>query len=313
MKRRWKWTLTGFLAALALCLCPRFAGAAPHEDMPTVKTFAFSCSGMSVDQMRSYQIGEMKRGRLAAIELYFAYTFVLPVTDAELAAFSALLDDVDTAEKITLINERICGFDEKGQPIAPNEAMKRRFVFLGDKLPQAGDLIHETSPQIRIDMFRPTIEFLLSLMSLKFGYGTKKYSFDASGVVQTATQYIGERQDMMQELNRQRFQAKQYICGIIRAALWFSNTFCGTACDLDEEIRIEFDDSYIEGKTERLEGMRQDALAGLGGVHVRARYLAAKYNLEEDEALAWAQSADEEYAEGSENDFPTAQNILRRR
>ena len=229
------------------------------------------------------------------------------------AAFSALLDDVDTAEKITLINERICGFDEKGQPIAPNEAMKRRFVFLGDKLPQAGDLIHETSPQIRIDMFRPTIEFLLSLMSLKFGYGTKKYSFDASGVVQTATQYIGERQDMMQELNRQRFQAKQYIRGIIRAALWFSNTFCGTACDLDEEIRIEFDDSYIEGKTERLEGMRQDALAGLGGVHVRARYLAAKYNLEEDEALAWAQSADEDYAEGSENDFPTAQNIPRRR
>lgn len=59
--------------------------------------------------------------------------------------------------------------------------------------------------------------------------------------------------------------------------------------------------------------MRQDALAGLGGVHVRARYLAAKYNLEEDEALAWAQSADEDYAEGSENDFPTVQNILRRR
>ena len=72
MKRRWKWTLTGFLAALALCLCPRFAGAAPHEGMPTVKTFAFSCSGMSVDQMRSYQIGETKRGRLAAIELYLA-------------------------------------------------------------------------------------------------------------------------------------------------------------------------------------------------------------------------------------------------
>ncbi len=68
MKRRWKWTLTGILAALALCLCPRFAGAAPHEDMPTVKTFAFSCSGMSVDQMRSYQIGETKRGRLATIE-----------------------------------------------------------------------------------------------------------------------------------------------------------------------------------------------------------------------------------------------------
>ena len=99
MKRRWKWTLTGFLAALALCLCPRFAGAAPHEGMPTVKTFAFSCSGMSTDQMRSYQIGKTKRGRLAAIELYLAYTFVLPVTDADLAVWdgyrqedSAVLD-----------------------------------------------------------------------------------------------------------------------------------------------------------------------------------------------------------------------------
>ena len=37
------------------------------------------------------------RGRLAAIELYLAYTFVLPVTDADLAAFSALLDELDLA------------------------------------------------------------------------------------------------------------------------------------------------------------------------------------------------------------------------
>lgn len=204
------------------------------------------------------------------------------------AAFSALLDDIDGAEKITLINERVCGFDDAGQPIPPNAAMKRRFVFLGDKLPAADDLIHETTPQIRIEMFRPTIELLLSMVSLKFGYGTKKYTLDPTGAVQTATEYIGNRQDMMQELNKQRFQARQYICGIIRAALWFSNTFRQTAFPLDEEIRIEFDDSYIEGRSERLESYRQDALSGLGGVHVRAKYLAEKYNLDEKTALAWA-------------------------
>ncbi len=48
-------------------------------------------------QMRSYQIGKTKRGRLATIELYLAYTFVLPVTDADLASFSALLDELDLA------------------------------------------------------------------------------------------------------------------------------------------------------------------------------------------------------------------------
>ncbi len=238
----------------------------------------------------------------------------IPLLAALDMAFEGLSSDIETSEKLTLINERLCQFDDTGRPILPNEQMKRRFVMLGEKLPDEKDVIHDVSPAIRIDAFKATIELILQLLGQNFGFGTKKYALDgASQAIVTATQYIGERQDMMQELNRQRFQAKQYICGIIRAALWFSNTFCGTAYDLDEEIRIEFDDAYIEGKTERLEGMRQDALAGLGGVQVRARYLAEKYNLEEDEALAWAQSADEDYAEGSENDFPTVQNILRRR
>ena len=38
-------------------------------------------------------------------------------------------------------------------------------------------------------MFKPTIELLLSVMSMKFGYGTKKYSFEQESV-QTATQVL---------------------------------------------------------------------------------------------------------------------------
>lgn len=215
------------------------------------------------------------------------------------AAFTALFGDVESAEKLTFINEQLCGFDENGKPIAPNEAQKKRFIFLGQKLPQADSLIKTEAPEVRVGMFRETIELLLSVMSVKFGYGTKKYSFDGAQIA-TASQYIGERQDMMQELNKQRYQAQQYIQGVIRAALWFYQTYQNGDVHPSEEIQIEFDDSYIESRADQLESMRQDAVAGLGGVGVKQRYLMKRYNLTEEEALRWATN-DDAYGETVED------------
>ena len=103
---------------------------------------------------------------------------------------------------------------------------------------------------------------------------------------------------MMQELNKQRYQSTQYIEGIVRAVLWFSNTFNGTNYSLDDEITIEYDDSYIENKADRLESYRQDALAGLGGQYTRELYLKEKYNLTDEEATQWAA------AEAVDNELP---------
>lgn len=96
---------------------------------------------------------------------------------------------------------------------------------------------------------------------------------------------------MMLELNKQRDESRQYIDGIVRAVLWFSNTFKGTSFPLDDDICVEFDDSYIEDRASKLENYRQDALSGLGGIHTRALYLKEMYNLDEDEAAKWAEDA----------------------
>lgn len=217
----------------------------------------------------------------------------IPVFLALDAAFTAFNHDIRDSEKMTFINERICGFDEKGKPIPPNAAQKRRFVFLGERLPQADSLIKSEAPEIRVEEFKATIEMLLGLISMKFGYGTKKYSFENAQIT-TAAQYIGERQDMLQELNKQRAQARQYIEEIIRAALWFDNEFRGASHDIDTEIQVDFDDSYIESRAERLESLRQDALQGLGGVQVRALYLKEKYNLTDEQANTWAMAENED-------------------
>ena len=90
MKRRLQRICAGLLAALTLCMCPRFAGAAQSEDAPAVKAFSFTRSGSSVAEARGYEIKETERGRFVWIRLYYSYTIVLPMTDEDMAAFSEL-------------------------------------------------------------------------------------------------------------------------------------------------------------------------------------------------------------------------------
>ena len=98
MKRRWKRIFPGLLAALTLCLCPCFAGAAPPEDLPAVKTFRYATSGMCIEEFNRYQIKETARGRFAWIELHNDDHYVLPLTDEDMASFSALVQELGLAE-----------------------------------------------------------------------------------------------------------------------------------------------------------------------------------------------------------------------
>lgn len=196
-------------------------------------------------------------------------------------AYNVLFSDLDKAEKIILINELLCEFDKNGKPILTPE-QKKLFVFTGEKLPDEKGMIQEYNPEIRIEQITKVFELALSLLSMSFGYGTKKYSFE-NGQITTATEYIGERQDQMQELNRQRQEAVRYIQDICRAMMWFSNTFQNTSYDLDKEILVDFDDSFITDKESELERRRNDALS-FDIPELIVWYLMDAYSLTEKEA-----------------------------
>ena len=104
----------------------------------------------------------------------------------------------------------------------------------------------------------------------------------------------------MQELNKQRKQATQYINGIIQAAMWFSNTFKGTSLNLNEELVIQFDDSYVEDRTSRLETMRADALSFPEIPILKKWYIMEKYNISEQDAVKFIEEGI--YTEGSETE-----------
>lgn len=199
--------------------------------------------------------------------------------------FNVLFGDLDKADKLVLVNEILCKFDESGNPITPNDQIKKTFVMLGnEKLPDQKDLVQEINPEIRVDSITKAFELCLSLLSTMFGYGTKKYSFE-NGQIKTATEYAGERQDAMQELNKQRTEAEGYIRDICKAILWFSNTFQGTNWNVDEEITVSFDDSYVTDRQSEMESKRADALSFREIPKLTIWYLMDRYNLSEDEAV----------------------------
>lgn len=197
--------------------------------------------------------------------------------------YNVLFSDLDKAEKIILVNELLCEFDDNGKPKMTTE-QKKLFVLVGEKLPDPQDeaLIQEYNPEIRINQITKAFELALSLLSMSFGYGTKKYSFE-NGQITTATEYVGERQDQMQELNRQRQEAIRYIQDICKAVMWFANTFQGKAFNLEQEILVDFDDSYITDKEAELERKRNDALS-FDIPKLTVWYLMDAYSLTEEEA-----------------------------
>lgn len=193
--------------------------------------------------------------------------------------------DLEKGEKLLLTNEAIVEIDSNtGKPKKKSKLMKRIFVFLGERLPEMKSVIQEYNPTIRIDEIIKTYELCLSLFSMMFGFGSKKYTFE-NGQIQTATQYLGERQDSMQDLNKQRQEAIDYISHIVKAMMWFENQFNAATYDLDAEICIDFDDSYIEDKNTKIESMRTDAISFSEISEFTIRYIMMRLNVEREEAL----------------------------
>jgi hypothetical protein len=124
---------------------------------------------------------------------------------------------------------------------------------------------------------------------MSFGYGTKKYTFE-NGQIKTATEYIGERQDAMQELNKQRAEAENYIKDIVRAIVWFSNKFQGTEWNIDEDICIEFDDSYVNDRQAQIENMRLDAIQFANVPEFTVQYVMLRLNCDREQAVKYIQS-----------------------
>ena len=210
-------------------------------------------------------------------------------------AFNNFCRDFKLGGKKVFYNKSLTKTDQDGNTITPDDVAQQLFTVVGDELLTADDntLIHEFNPAIRVQENTDGLQAQLDYLSFKCGFGTKHYQFNAGSIV-TATQYNGDKQELIQNAAKHYIAVETYIKSLVRSILWIGKNICGEPVDPDTLVKVNFEDSYIIDKeSERL----RDQQEARDGLMQKWEYRVKWYG--EDEAtaknMAGAERSDNEY------------------
>lgn len=174
-------------------------------------------------------------------------------------------------------------------PVYPDDISKQQFMEVGDSLSK-DELIHEYNPDLRPEQNKTGIQFALDLLSFKAGLGTKYYEFSGGSVV-TATQYAGDRQDLMKNAKKYRDNVNEFISGILKASLLLGRLVLKEKVTEDCIITVTNKDGLLVSDEEIREQYRQEYNMGLIS---KITYLMKINNWTEEEAREELARIDEE-------------------
>ena len=188
-------------------------------------------------------------------------------------AYNNFNRDFKLGGKKVFYNKSLIIRDENGNSITPDDIAQQLFTQLGDgDLDDTKQLIQEFNPTLRVNENVEGIQAQLDYLSFKCGFGAKYYQFN-NGTIVTATQYMGDRQDMIDSINKHCIAVKQALQNIVRAILWIGHNVVGANVNADANILVMFDDSYIIDKEAERDRDRQDVSMGVMSlVEYRAKW-----------------------------------------
>ena len=194
------------------------------------------------------------------------------------SAFDNFVNDFQLGRKMVFMNKSMFG---KGGE-APQESGESLFITVGDKLTEKTSLMQEYNPALRVDENANGVQQALDLFSMMVGLGTHHYQFD-HGTIKTATEWVGEKQDMVQNAYREMIGIEAALKAVTKGLLWIGRNVLGANVDPDAKITILADDSYIIDKEAEKEEWRKDLAAGLRS---KSEYREHFYGETEEEAAA---------------------------
>ena len=172
-------------------------------------------------------------------------------------AFNNFCRDFKLGGKKVFINDSLVKYED-GVPITPDDVMQQLFMSIGDdnNLDEQ-KLIQEFNPTLRVLENKDGIQGQLDYLSFKCGLGTKHYQFNAGSIV-TATQYMGDKQELVQNASKHYIIIEQALQDIIKAVLWAGKEILGLPVNPDAKVTVIFDDSFIIDKeSERARDMQE--------------------------------------------------------
>ena len=212
-------------------------------------------------------------------------------------AFNNMVKDFELGQKKVFMQRSLLENLDDGTTVAPDDVCQQLFNYVSESMGnEAQPFISEFNPTIRVQENKDGIQSLLDYLSFKCGLGNKHYQFNAGSIV-TATQYVGDKQDLIQNAHKHYKTVEHFLITLIRSLIHIGNTYFALGADAECDIKIEFDRSVlIDEASERAQDM-QDVRDGL---MLPWEYRQKWYSESEDTARAkieeikGAEPADEE-------------------
>ncbi len=180
---------------------------------------------------------------------------------------------------------------EEEYEVYPDDIMKQQWSVYGDseiKNIKENPVVTEYNPELRVEEDKAGIQFALNILSFKAGLGTKYYEFNGSSVV-TATQYVGDRQDLIENANKHRKSVDEFVSGICKSILLLGRVLFKEKVTEDCTVTITDKDGFMVDTETAKQEFRQDIAQGIRQAwEYRVKFLG------ETEEVAKAMVNDEE-------------------
>ena len=228
------------------------------------------------------------------------YADALPQIEASDITYNNFVMDYYLGGKKVFYNKKIVGtrtiktkkedgtYETKEVPVYPDDVTKQQWKVIGDGMENINDkpLYQEYNPTLRISEDKDGVQFALDTLSFKAGFGTKYYQFNGSTVV-TATQYMGDRQDLVQNAKKFRDCLNEFTSNIVKASLLIGRIILGEKVSEDCNVEIANVDGFLTD-TETLKNEYRQEIAM--GIRQRWEYRAKFLGEDEERAKAMLKS-----------------------
>lgn len=191
------------------------------------------------------------------------YANAIDILKATDIAYNNFVKDFKLGGKKVFYNKAMLQTNSEGKTITPDDVAQQLFQQVGDGMDfDAKQMVQEFNPSLRVAENKDGVQAQLDYLSFKCGMGTKRYQFTASGV-KTATEYNGERQELVQHANRHAIVLESALKTICQALLYIGKAFCGADVDPDTPIKVNFEDGFVIDDVAARENDRQDIRDGI--------------------------------------------------
>lgn len=179
--------------------------------------------------------------------------------------FNNFCSDFYLGQKKVFMEKALVEINDDGTEIAPDDVHQQLFTYINfpmDKDSDGKKFIQEFNPALRVEENTKGVQSALDYLSFKCGLGNKHYQFNGATAV-TATQYTGDRQDLIQNAHKHYIVVEEFLLSLVRAVLHVGKHIMGADFDENTKVEVNFDKSVIiDEAAERLQD-QQDVRDGL--------------------------------------------------